>query len=161
MTFLNLHIDNRQNVHAVDIAALHQRLTAVISAERSASADVTVVLVDDAEIHRLNRTFLGHDWPTDVVTFPAEDAGYSGDCAALRGQGRFIAGELAVSVDAAVREAAAHGWRLADELLLYCVHGWLHLCGYDDLSDAERPQMRRRERELLALFGLSPTELES
>ncbi len=132
----------------------------VIAAEEPASAELTVVLVDDAEIHRLNREFLGHDWATDVITFfddaPADGTPSTG----VRGRGKKISGELVLSVETARREAARQGWDIGAELLLYCVHGWLHLCGYDDLTDVERPQMRQREREVLQLFGLAPANLE-
>lgn len=59
----------------------------------------------------------------------------------LRGSGRVIAGELMVSAETALRETQLRAASVNDELLLYCVHGWLHLCGYDDLTGAERPLM--------------------
>ena len=74
---------------------------------------------------------------------------------------RRLEGELIVSTETALREAAAHGWTPADELLLYVVHGLLHLCGYDDLTDEARPVMRAREREVLAGWQLVPTGLEA
>lgn len=150
----------RQTNCSVDTVCLEQRLQMAISAEAPASAELTIVLVDDTEIHRLNREFLNHDWPTDVITFFDESPEEIGDFDVVRGRGREIAGELVVSVETAQREAARHGWGIDDELLLYCVHGWLHLCGYDDLTDNERPHMRHREREVLGLFGLSPQNLE-
>ena len=55
----------------------------------------------------------------------------------------------------------SHGWAAEDELLLYVVHGLLHLCGYDDLTDGARPVMRRRERQVLAYWQLTPTGLEA
>jgi probable rRNA maturation factor len=122
---------------------------------------VVIALVDDAEIHRVNREFLEHDWPTDVISFSYAEDEKTLVPAGFRGAGRVLDGELVVSVETAVRCAAVHGWSFHAELLLYCVHGLLHLCGYDDLTDAERPIMRRRERELLAAFGLSPVNLES
>lgn len=156
----HLTIDNRQTLCPVDVARLEERLRVAIAAEEPASAEIAVVLVDDAEIHRLNREFLNHDWPTDVITFFDEMPEESRDFGEIRGRGRSIAGELVLSVETAGREAARQGWGIDDELLLYSVHGWLHLCGYDDLSDDERPHMRRREREVLGLFGLSPANLE-
>ena len=72
-----------------------------------------------------------------------------------------VEGELIVSTETALREAAAHGWSPHDEVLLYVVHGVLHLCGYDDLTDEARPAMRVREREVLAGWQLVPTGLEA
>ncbi len=157
---ITITIENRQTVCPVDVALLEQRLRAAVASEEPHVAEITIVLVDDAEIHRLNREFLNHDWPTDVITFFDESPEKPSDFDAIRGQGQTISGELAVSVETAEREATRHGWGMNDELLLYSVHGWLHLCGYDDLTDDERPHMRRREREVLGLFGLSPANLE-
>ena len=75
--------------------------------------------------------------------------------------GAGIAGELVISVETGLREAATHGWSLEAELLLYAIHGFLHLCGYDDLSDEDRPAMRQRERELMADVGDIPGYLQS
>ncbi|HET6426577.1 MAG TPA: rRNA maturation RNase YbeY [Planctomycetaceae bacterium] len=160
MPSTHLSIQNRQSAVPVDIGSLEQKLRQAIAVEETASVDVTVLLVDDVEIHRLNREFLNHDWPTDVITFFNDDTPAVGTDPDRRGRGRHLTGELVVSVNTAEREAVRQGWRVDDELLLYCVHGWLHLCGYDDLTDDERPLMRQRERELLALFGLTPTDLE-
>lgn len=157
---MTITIDNRQSVHTVDLKRLKERLRIAIAAEAPAVVEITVVLVDDAEIHRLNQEFLNHDWPTDVITFFDENVEESSDVDPIRGRGREIAGELVVSVETAQREAVRQGWSIDDELLLYSVHGWLHLCGYDDLTDEERPRMRQREREILGLFDLTPQNLE-
>lgn len=72
----------------------------------------------------------------------------------LRGSGKTIDGEIIVSSEYAARLAPEFGWRPLDELTLYIIHGLLHLCGYDDLTDEELPIMRRREREVLSIIGL-------
>jgi probable rRNA maturation factor len=141
---IHISIHNRQTVCPIDLVALEDRLRIAIAAEEPASADISIIMVDDAEIHRLNREFLNHDWPTDVITF-FEDVPESAPFSeTLRGRQRSITGELVVSVETALREAQQQQWGVDDELLLYCVHGWLHLCGYDDLTDDERPLMRQR-----------------
>lgn len=157
---IQVSILNRQSDESVNVETLEQWFRRAIAAEDPATAEVTIILVDDAEIHRLNREFLDHDWPTDVITFFDEETAPFSPTDERRGRGRHIAGELVISVTTARREATRQGWGVDEELLLYCVHGWLHLCGYDDLTDNERPLMRQRERELLALFGLTPLNLE-
>ena len=157
---ISLTIDQCQSVFAIDLSRLQSRLETAIAAEQPQSAELTIQLVDDPEIHRLNKTFLQHDWPTDVITFFEDSSDSPLPHTLPLGKDRPIAGELVVSVETALREAQAVGWSVEDELLLYCVHGWLHLCGYDDLTDEARPIMRQREREVLALFGLTPTHLE-
>ena len=75
---------------------------------------------------------------TDVITFPAAAAGHD------------QAGEVCISVDTARAYAAKHDRPFAEELTLYLVHGYLHLCGYDDRTPATRKQMRAAERQALA-----------
>ncbi len=149
----------------------------VLQEEQISTAKISVAIVSDAEIHRVNREFLGHDYPTDVISFllnepmdanarinfDLHDADEP-DVLHLPGADGelcdFLNGELIVSFETATREAHAHGWSPQAELLLYVVHGLLHLCGYDDLTDETRPLMRSREREMLSIWGLCPTGLE-
>jgi probable rRNA maturation factor len=148
----------------------------VLNEERVRRATISLALVDDAKIHEINREFLGHDYPTDVISFrlnneilPAASAQSEVACESTADVPRlrhgerlpFLDGELIVSTETAIREARAHGWSPRAELVLYVVHGLLHLCGYDDLTDAARPAMRNRERELLGFWGFSPTGLEA
>ncbi len=107
-------------------------------------ADVSLAIVDDPTIHRINREFLQHDYPTDVLSFLLE-----------RSADR-LEGEVIASADTAIGSAARYGWAPADELLLYVIHGTLHLVGYDDLAPEPQVTMRERERDYLKHFGLEP-----
>ena len=100
-----------------------------------AGREVTVKLVDDREIARLNSEFLGCPGPTNVLSFPAADAdGEPDEDGAL--------GELALSVDALGREADLYGQESVAHLARLLAHGFLHLAGYDhgdvmyDMTDA-------------------------
>ena len=104
-----------------------------------------VATLSDAEIRRVNRRFLGHDYATDVVSFPLSEAGSP-----------VLLGALAVSRDTARREAARRGHAPYHEWMLYVVHGTLHLLGHDDQVPAARRRMRRAESEILAVLGLPP-----
>jgi probable rRNA maturation factor len=158
----SIAVDDSQTAMPVDTQRLADCLQRVLAAEGVAAADLHLVLVEDAEIQRINCDYLEHDWPTDVISFSYAEVAVTSTAGDRwpRGQGLALDGEIVVSVETAVRQAPRHGWSPEDELLLYAVHGCLHLCGYDDLSDAERPLMRRRERDLLALFGRCPQGLE-
>ncbi|EMI43838.1 rRNA maturation RNase YbeY [Rhodopirellula sp. SWK7] len=98
---------------------------------------IGVRVTDDATIHEINRDFLQHDYPTDVISFPYEL------------QPPMVEGELVVSIDTAENEAADAGWSVAQELLLYVIHGTLHLVGFDDTDDESRKEMREAERKAL------------
>jgi probable rRNA maturation factor len=128
-----------------DLARLRTAIEGVLDEAGVRRATLSVALVDDPTIHRLNREFLAHDFPTDVVTFPLSDDGSDA-----------LEGEIVVSVDTAARAAARLDWPAADELLLYVVHGALHLVGYDDQDPDALAAMRAAERRHLARWGLEP-----
>jgi probable rRNA maturation factor len=151
--------------------------------EGVAVAEISVAIVDDPEIHGINRRFLDHNFPTDVISFllegddtralkpPAAEkvdgrpststravrAGKSSPADHRRGSGKAIGGEVIISAETARRNAATYRVTARDELDLYLVHGLLHLCGYDDRSPREKRLMRRREAEALADFRRAGT----
>lgn len=106
-------------------------------------ATISVAIVDDETIHQLNRQFLEHDYPTDVLSFTLED-----DPPRLEG-------EIIVSVDTARENGAEAGWSALDELLLYVVHGTLHLAGYRDKSAEDAAEMRSAEAATLDRLGIA------
>lgn len=104
---------------------------------------VSLAFVEDAEIRRLNRQFLGRDRATDVLAFRL-DGGFPV-------AGGFF-GEVVVSAETAAREARRRGIPPREELLRYVTHGILHLLGYDDRLPRQRVRMwNRQERELRRL----------
>lgn len=104
---------------------------------------VSVLLAGDAEIRRLNREFRGKDKATDVLSFPMAD-----------GTGRVrLAGDLAISVETAAREADRRGHSLDLELRVLLLHGILHLAGYDHEMDSG--EMARKEDTLRKKLGLA------
>lgn len=105
-------------------------------------SQVSVVLVDDAGSQAINAAHLGHDYPTDVISFRYEPVPGEVDDGAC--------GEIIVNVAMAIRIGPRWGgW--PRELALYLAHGCDHLGGADDASRTQRLSMRRRERRWLAL----------
>ena len=100
--------------------------------------EVEVVLVDDAEIRRLNGAWRGVPRRTDVLAFPLETPGPGA-----------LVGQVVISIDTAARQAQRVGVPLAAELELLVTHGVLHLVGYDDRDPVEARLMHEREREVL------------
>ncbi len=100
---------------------------------------VDVAIVDDPTIHALNLKHLGHDYPTDVLSF---DLGK--------------VGQVVVSYDTAVANAAEYGVPAEKELLLYVIHGVLHLAGFRDKTEAEAAEMRRAEVQALERCWTDP-----
>jgi len=105
--------------------------------------EVHVLLADDATLRRLNRTFRGKNNPTDVLSFPAAPESE-------------IAGDLAISLETAARQARRFGHSLRDEVRVLLLHGTLHLAGFD--HEADRGEMAARELELRRELRL-PTSL--
>ncbi len=98
----------------------------------------TCLLTDDKQLQSLNKDFLQHDYPTDVLSFPAPDGN--------------DLGEIAISLDRARQQAADHGHSTIDELKVLMLHGVLHLSGLDHETDSG--QMRRTETKWRKALGL-------
>jgi probable rRNA maturation factor len=130
---------------AIDAAQLEAAVRVVFSDAAYASIRVSIAIVNDETIHELNRRFLNHDYATDVLSF------------ALSEDPTRLEGEIVVSLDTAERASAEAGWSTDDELLLYVVHGALHLAGYGDKTASEAAKMRAQERAVLARLGVAPS----
>jgi probable rRNA maturation factor len=110
--------------------------------------DVYVLLADDATLRRLNRTFRWKDKATDVLSFPAAvTTVFFGDP-----EGPGLAGDLAISLEMAARQAARFGHSLRDEVRVLLLHGLLHLAGFD--HERDMGEMAARELELRQELGL-------
>ncbi len=140
---LGILIANEQTVLAIDEARLIRAVQAVLADSAYPLASVSIALVDDATIQGLNAEFLGHNYPTDVLSFVLEDSP------------EFLEGELIVSTDTALRAAAEACWAAQDELLLYVLHGALHLIGYRDKAPDEQTEMRAAESNYLRKMGVA------
>lgn len=151
---ISVTISYRRSDLLLDLGGVRRAIEIALSDAPFAGADIHVVVVDDATIHDLNRRFLGHNEPTDVLSFAMEDETDANEQ-------RRIEGEIIVSADTAERVAGDFGWSREDELLLYVVHGTLHLIGYDDRTPSLKARMQAREREILASLGLFVPDGES
>jgi probable rRNA maturation factor len=140
---IRISVASPQELIALDYQALKAAARAVLEGEGVKEAKVTLAFVDNPHIHRLNKQFLDHDEPTDVLTFPYTDP-----------DAKKLEGEVVIGVEVAKDNAADRGHDLALELILYVVHGCLHLCGYSDKTATEEREMRAKEREYLKLLGL-------
>ena len=153
---LHLTVPVRDDTGFPHVAELRSAVEAALRTRGVLHAVVELAVVADAAMHELNRRWLEHDDPTDVLSFLLEPESGAG---ALEGQ-------LFVNSDHAAREAAEHDWPVRDapghalppatrELMLYAAHGALHLCGLDDATDDQRAEMRRAEAAALAACGVA------
>lgn len=116
------------------------------AALRAPLAEMSVALVGDVEMSRLHEQFLEIAGPTDVLTFPLD----------LDRRGRPLSGEVVVCVPEARRRAGSAKTAVERELLLYALHGMLHLCGFDDRTAAGFKRMHRTEDRILTRLGVGP-----
>ena len=136
-------VDDQQDEHAVDAPRWADLATAVLRAE-GAHGELTLTFVDRDEISALNAEHMASDGPTDVLSFPLDDAG-----AASLGGEPVLLGDVVICPAVAAEYAPAHAGTVDDELALLVVHGCLHVLGYDHAEPDETAVMRARELELL------------
>lgn len=127
-----------------DAALLEGRVNAVLRAV-AFPGDLSLAVVDDGRMRQLNRDYHAVDEPTDVLAFPLSDGGPG------------FAAEVIVSWDTARREAASRGVEPEAELMLYVVHGILHLMGEDDHDPQDAQRMHQRTLAILGDLGLCNT----
>ena len=140
---------DRQRRVAVSRARLARSAQAALNAVGRPAGEVEILLVDDAEIARLNGQYLGVHRRTDVLAFPLEVEQAGGE----------LLGQIVVSAETARRHAERLGVAVPVEMDLLVTHGILHLVGYDDRDDVEAELMHRREREILSASGPVPRRL--
>jgi len=116
---------------------LAQRLLDAIDEEHS---ELSVELVGDARMRRLNKQFRNKDRTTDVLAFAMREA---------KGPSSALLGDVVISVPTAVRQSKARGHSVDEEIVRLLIHGLLHLIGYDhERGEREAQRMRRKERAL-------------
>ena len=142
-----IEIANQQSRHDVSRQLLRKAARAVLEGEGIQAATISLAVVDDPTMHQLNREYLKHDYPTDVLSF------------VLDRDDSNLEGEIIVSADTAASRCSEFGWSAQDEITLYVVHGLLHLIGFDDHSPADRRRMRAKEQEYLAQLNIMPKPL--
>jgi probable rRNA maturation factor len=139
-----IHIETALDI-PFDTTLLELAARAVLD-HQSADGDLTLVLADDEQLHRLNRDYLGVDAPTDVLSFPASETDPE--------TGRRYLGDILLSIPRAEAQARAAGHSLADEAQLLVVHGVLHLLGHDHAEAGEKTKMWKAQAEILHSLGV-------
>lgn len=114
-------------------------LKLVVSSEGRKTGDIQYVFSDDHYLRNINKTFLSHDYFTDIITFQTSD------------NDNVVSGEIYISLDRVDENAKTHSVSLINELSRVMVHGILHLIGYNDLSESEKMVMRSKEDYYLHL----------
>ncbi len=129
----DIAVSNFQKKVPVRIPVVSANIRKILKALKFSPPFLSVAFVGEERMRRLNREYLGHDDVTDVITFKHA--------------------EIVICPLAAARHARSHGNSVEREMILYAVHGILHLCGYDDRAPADVKRMRRKEQQIMDLLS--------
>jgi len=108
------------------------------------ACELSCIIIDDKEIHRINREYRQIDRPTDVISFAYEDA----ECFELEGMPRQL-GDIFISLDKAKEQAESYGHSFKREFCFLFTHGLLHLLGYDHMQEEEAKEMFALQEKIL------------
>ena len=154
---MNILLTNRQKRHQIQARHLKKVAEKILNAlECPDCCELSVSVVGDRTIRRINREYLGKDRPTNVISFSLNEGDY-GDI------NPHAIGDVVLSADTAQREAMDGNILFFERLSFLLLHGILHLCGYDHerSGDVEAHRMEAKERELFSILKkeglLNPT----
>ena len=141
-----------KNEHIELVEKLLQHAAKVEKVEEG--SEVSITFVTNEAIHEINREYRDKDQPTDVISFALEEMG-EGEVQII-GEGiPRILGDIIISTDRTREQAAEYGHSFERELGFLAVHGFLHLLGYDHMTEQEEKEMFSKQDEILRSFGLS------
>ena len=137
--------------HLKLVAQLLQHSADVLKVEDG--SEVTVSFVTNEAIQQINRDYRDKDQPTDVISFALEELG-EGETVIIGEDIPRILGDIIISTERAAEQANEYGHSFERELGFLAVHGFLHLLGYDHMTEEEEKIMFAKQEEILATCGL-------
>lgn len=147
---VTLTVSNRQQVRKINPQSVKEIAAATLSDLKIQEAELGIVIVSAKEMASINESFLGHEGPTDVITFD-----YSEAAKIPRAKPFGIHGEIFICVTEAERQAKTFETDWQSEVVRYIIHGILHLAGYDDLQPVARKKMKHEENRLMRKLAAS------
>jgi len=138
---MRIRIKNLQKIKRINSNKLTLCAASVLKYLKLNSKYISLVLCDNSAIKKLNRRFFKRNRATDVIAFPLSD----------ELEPSYL-GEVVISVQTAVANSKKFKTTWQEELLLYVIHGILHLAGWRDTSAQERTKMRKKEQQILKML---------
>jgi probable rRNA maturation factor len=139
-------IENQQKNHPIKIQTIREKAQVILNALDCRNGELSIVLVDDPRIEELNRSYLNHTGPTNVISFAMHEGEY-GDI------NPYLLGDVVISIDTCAKEAEAAGIPMEHRLDQLLIHGILHIFGYDHIhSEVEAERMEAKSNQLLELI---------
>ena len=115
--------------------------------------EISISIVDNEEIHQINKQFRGIDRPTDVLSFP-QLTFEEGEIMDRNENGEVVLGDIIISLERAREQAEEYGHSLKREIAFLTAHSMLHLLGYDHMEPEEEKEMFAKQKEILELAGI-------
>ena len=139
---IDVHVNEAQRV-GVSTEEVERAVRETLSSEGVTEGEISVTFLSDAQIQELNRQYLDHDFPTDVLSF------------ALHEEGESILGDVYIGSDHARRQASELGVPLEEEVARLAIHGSLHVLGYQHPEGADREDSELFRRQEIILRSIS------
>lgn len=139
---MGILIDNRQALHKISPQQIRKTAQALLNALDNPDGELSILILDDPQIERLNKQYRGRQGPTNVLSFPMQEGDFSGINPNLLG-------DVVISIETAAKEGEKLGMTIAERFKFLLIHGILHLFGYDhEKSEKEAVQMDQKSAEL-------------
>lgn len=132
---IHISMQKKLNLKAPEIRMVVRKMQSLMGFDID---ELTFSLVDDNTIHEINREYLKHDYPTDIITFNYSEKNQI-----------FIDGEVLISYETALLNAKKYDVNLENEITRLIIHGVLHLLGFDDTTPSKKRVMKNKENALL------------
>lgn len=147
-------LDETNSVNEEHIALVEKLLQHAATVEQiEDGSEVSVTFVTNEAIHEINREYRDKDEPTDVISFALEEMG-EGEVEIIGEEIPRILGDIIISIDRTKEQAEEYGHSFERELGFLAVHGFLHLLGYDHMTEEDETTMFKKQDEILSTFGL-------
>jgi len=146
---VQISITSHREPESLDPAGFERLAAFVLTGEDAPqNSELSIAIVEIAEMAELNEQYRGKEGPTDVLSFECDDP-----CPLETADEPVLLGDVVIAPEVAETQAAEYGHTVEEELNLLLVHGILHLLGYDHIEDDEAEVMQARERSLLSAWA--------
>ena len=145
-----IEIFNQVEEDILELDTVKKVLLSAIEKEQLENINFNLIIVNNEDIHELNKNYRKIDRPTDVITFALED-----DDTMVLPEGIRVLGDIYISIDRAKDQASDYGHSLLRELCFLAVHGFYHLLGYDHNTPEEEKIMFSKQEEVLSSYGIT------
>ncbi|KMM37634.1 rRNA maturation RNase YbeY [Guptibacillus hwajinpoensis] len=156
---MNLNIDFNDETNSIteeQLKMLEELMNHAANEEEVESgSEVSIMFVGNDKITEINREYRGKDQPTDVISFALDDEEEGDELVILGEHLPHLLGEIVISVDKIAEQANDYGHSFDRELGFLTVHGFLHLLGYDHMTDEDEKEMFDKQKVLLEQYGLT------